>query len=61
MEVPYSSYLVLFHHLLPVSQESVEFPSNCSGSVNSQALQAEMNKMLKKGALELVDNLGPGY
>ena len=44
-----------------MSRELVEFPSYCSGSVKAQAPQVEVDKMLEKGTLEVVDPLGPGY
>ena len=31
------------------------------GSVEAQALERELGKMLGKGALEVVENLGEGY
>ena len=61
MEVLDSGYIVLFRHLPLVSWEPHEFLSYTSGSVKAQALQQEMNKMLQKGALELVDHLGLDY
>ena len=42
-------------------RESLGFASCGSGSVKAQALQGEVDKMLQKGTLELVDHLGPGY
>ena len=45
----------------PVSRKSVEFPSYGSGSVMNQALQAEVDKILEKCALDLVDHPGVGY
>ena len=55
MEILRSGYLGPFHHLPPVSQEPVEFPSYSSGSAKAQALQAEVDKMLEKGDLGVVD------
>ena len=52
---------VPFHHHPPVPRELVEFPSHGPGSVKAQALQAEVDKMLEKGALEVVDLPGPEY
>ena len=48
-------YLIQFYHLLLVSQEPVEFPSYGLGSAKAQALQAEVDGMLGKEALEVVD------
>ena len=61
VEVLCSGYLALFHHFPPVSEELTEFSSCGSGSVKAQALQEEVNKMLGKGALEMVEHPGPGY
>ena len=43
------------------SEELVEFPSYGLVSVKAQTLQAEVDKILEKGALEIVDPPGPGY
>ena len=44
-----------------VSQEPLEFSSYALGSARAQALQGEVDKMPEKGALELIDYLGPDY
>ena len=56
VEVLHTGYLVSFHHLPPVAQALVAFPSYGSGSVKAQALQEEVDNML-----EIAENLGPGY
>ena len=37
------------------------FPSYSSGSVKTQALQAEVDKMLQKGILKIISPPGLGY
>ena len=44
-----------FHHLPPVSRVLCEFLSNGLRSAKVQALQGEVDKMLEKGTLEMVD------
>ena len=61
VEVLHFGCHVLFHHLPPVSKESIEFSSNSSESVKAEAHQGEADKTLGKGALELVENSGLGY
>ena len=70
MEVLHFGYLVPFHQLPPGSQEALEFPPPTFGSAKALALQGEADKMLEKGALELVDHrpkllqsavYGPGW
>ena len=39
----------------------VKFPSYVSGPVKAWVLQEEVDRMLGKGALELVEHPGPGY
>ena len=56
MEVFHSGYQVSFHHLSPVLWEHLVF-----GPVKSQALQGEVDKILGKGALKVVENPRPGY
>ena len=56
-----SRHIVPLHHIPTVSEEPSEFPSYTLASAKSQALQGEVNKMLKKSILELVDHLGLGY
>ena len=58
VEVLLSSYLFPFYHPPAVFPEPVEIPSYSSGLVKAQALQAEADKMLEKGALEIVDPPG---
>ena len=41
--------------------EPLKFSSYTFGSAKAQTLQEEVDKMLQKGALELVKHLGPGY
>ena len=48
VEVLCSSYQVPFHHFPPVLWKPKEFPFYSSGSVKAQALQGEVNKMLRK-------------
>ena len=48
MEVLCAGYIVPFQHFPPVSQEPVELPSYGLGSAKTQALQAEVDKMLGK-------------
>ena len=55
VEVFCSRYLILFHHLLPVSRDQRHFSSYGSGSAKVQALQ-EVDKMLETGTLELEDH-----
>ena len=55
MKVLCAGYLVPFHHFPLVSQEPVEFPSYGLGSAKAQALQAEVDKTLKKTAVEVAD------
>ena len=50
-----------FHHLPPVSVVPRELSSSTLGSVQALALQEEVDKMLQKGAVELVDQPGLGY
>ena len=59
--VLWHGYLVPFHHLPPVSQEPWEFPSCALGSVRVLALRDEVSKILQKGAVELVNQSGPGF
>ena len=54
MEVLQLGYQVLFHHLPPVYQEPLEFPSYAPGSIRALALQEEVSRMLQKGDLEVV-------
>ena len=61
MEVLHYGYHVLFHDLPPVTHESQEFPSYSLGSVQAHALQEEVNKMLAKCTMEVVDHLGLGF
>ena len=61
VEVLLSSHSVPFPHLKPVSWDLIEFSSYSSGSMKAQALQEEVDKMLGKGALALVEHLGPVY
>ena len=61
MEVLRFSCLVPFHHQPPLSWKPVEFPSYGSGSMKAYTLQAEVEKILEKGVLEIVNHLGPGY
>ena len=49
------SYHILFHHHLPLTQELREFPSHGSGPQKAQTLQ-EVNRMLKKGAVKIVED-----
>ena len=51
-------YLVLLYYLLPVLQEPLEFPYYASWCAKAQALQREAERMLERGALELIDCLG---
>ena len=41
--------------------EPLKFPSYTSGSAKAYTLQGQMDKMLERGGLELVDHSGPGY
>ena len=41
--------------------EPLEFPSYTSGPAKAQALKEEVDKMLQKGTIELVDHPGLGY
>ena len=50
-------HCIPFHHLPPVTQEPLEFPSYGSGSVKAQTLFEEVDKMLAKGALEEIEDL----
>ena len=61
MEVLCIGYVVPSHHLPLVSQELVKFLSYGLGSVKVQALQAEEDKPLKKGTLEVFDLPGLAY
>ena len=61
MQVLHSEYIVPFHHLPPLSQEPREFLSYVSGFAKAQSLQKEVDKMLQKCTLELVDHPGSGY
>ena len=61
VEVLRTGYLVLFHHLPPVTWEPIELPSYGSGSANAQSPQEVMIEMLGKGVVEVVKSLGPGY
>ena len=61
MEVLCSSYPILFHHLPPVPQEPIEFPSYNSGSEKAQAIQDKVDKTLQKDTLELVNQPGLGF
>ena len=47
-------YLFPFHHLLLLSWEPIKFTFYGSGSVKAQAPQEDVDKMMGKGALELV-------
>ena len=60
MEVLHFGYLMPFHHLPPMLQEPLEFPSYSLRSLKAQAFQDEVDKMLGKSALELVKIPGPG-
>ena len=55
VEVLHSGYLIPFHHFPHMVQKPIEFPSYGSGSEKAQALQDEVDKILVKDALELVD------
>ena len=59
VEVLYSRYLVPFHCHLPVL-EHFKFSSYVLRSAKDRTLQ-EVDKILEKGALELVDCLGSSY
>ena len=50
-----------FHHLPPVSLYPWELPLCPPGSVRALALKEEISKMLQRGALESVDQPGPGF
>ena len=54
-------YKMPFHHLPLVSLEPLELSSCSLGSVRALALWDEVSKMLQKGALEPVDQPGPGF
>ena len=54
-------YCVPYHHLPPVSQVPVELLSATLGTVRALALQEEVNKMLLKGAVEIVQHPGPDF
>ena len=47
---------VPFHHLPPELQEPIEFPSCILGSVKVQELEEEVDMMLGKDTLEMVEN-----
>ena len=61
MEVLHSGFWIPFHHPPPVVREPIEFPSYGSGSAKAQGLQDEVDKMLKKCALELIPQPGLGF
>ena len=61
VEVLYSGYIVPFCHLFPVPQEPLKFPSCALGSAKADAIQEEVDRMLQKGILELVDHPGLAY
>ena len=61
MESLLSEYHVLFHHLLPVIRESIKFLSYSLRSVKIQELQGQVDRMLRKGALEKVENPRVGF
>ena len=52
-------YKVLFHSLPPVLLKPWELTSCTQGSLRARALQEEVSKMLQRGTLEPVDQLGP--
>ena len=54
-------YRVPFHHLPPVSLVPRELSSSAPGTDRVLALQEEVNKMLLKGAMELMEQPGPGF
>ena len=54
-------YRVPFHNLPPVLLVPKELSSSGLGTVHVLALQEEVNKMLLKGAVELVEQPGPGF
>ena len=60
VEVQCSGCIIPFRHLPHVWPELLEFHSYGSGSIQAQALQ-EVDKMLEKGTLDLVDYPGVGY
>ena len=55
VEVHHSWYLIPFHHLSPVVQQPLKFPSCGLRSVKAWALWDKVDKMLEKGTLKLVD------
>ena len=61
MEILCARSLVPFCCFPHVYQEPVKFPSYGVGSVKAQALGAEVDKMLKKGTLEVFDLPGLAY
>ena len=54
-------YRVPFHHLPPVSQVPTELSSAAPGTVRALALQEEVNKMVPKGVVEIIQQLRPGF
>ena len=60
LEVLLSEYIVPFHNLPPVLQEPLEFLFYNTGLAKAQSLQGEVDRMLEKGTLELVDHPGQG-
>ena len=61
VEVLCSCSLIPFHHFPPMLWELLEFPSYSLRSVKTQILQAEVDKMLEKSALENVYPPGPRH
>ena len=61
VKVLWLGYLIPFHHFPPVSWESLEFPPYGLGSVRACALQEEVDKMVEKGTMELVDQTCLGF
>ena len=60
MVFPYG-YRLPFHHLPPVSLDPRDLPSCSLESLQVLALQEEIDKMIQKGALEIVDQPGLGF
>ena len=50
-----NGYRVPFYHLPPVSLVPMELSQSAPGTVRALALQEEVNKMILKGAVEIVE------